>query len=71
MDLIKIDVLGCISFRIQIINIDIWSGNSKSIFTTVVLNTKIFKYTKLVLIEKQGFNFSKIRNYVTALKLRY
>jgi len=37
----------------------------------VVLITKIFKYTKLVLIEKQGFNFSKIRIYMTALKLRY
>jgi len=25
----------------------------------------------LVLIENQGFNFGKIGNYVTALKLRY
>jgi len=35
------------SSRTQIIKIDIWSGNTKSIFTTVALITKIFKYTKL------------------------
>jgi len=46
--------------RFQIINIDIWSGKTKSIFTMVALITKVFKYTKLVLIEKQRFNLSKI-----------
>jgi len=62
---------------LQIINIDIWSDNTKSIFKywartiAVALITKIFKYTKLVLIEKQVFNFSKIGIHMTALNLRY
>jgi len=49
MDLVITDDLVYIFF-LQIINIDIWSVNKKS----------IFKYTKLVLIDKQGLVLARL-----------